>query len=261
MRAQTLLCAGLAIIAFSAAVPSAVAADASGTAIAVRQSTSANGPDGNRVLQTSAPVFSGDRIVTSSQGQAQIQFVDQTKLVVGPNSSLLIDQFVFAGKTADKVSINAVKGSLRFITGISPKKAYAIKTPTATIGVRGTQLDLSVVNGVTTFALFEGGARVCDNRGRCLDLRGNCEVAVIPAQNDIQHLSPGASTAQYLVANLPYLRSQSSLRPEFRVDASGCGLGRSQSITPSPSFAPTPSIPTPAAPPSDGGGGEGGNNL
>jgi hypothetical protein len=258
MRAQTLLGAGLAIAAITAvtAAPSVVAAEESGTAIAVRQSTSASGPDGNRVLQASAPVFSGDRIVTSSQGQAQIQFLDQTKLVVGPNSSLLIDQFVFAGTKANKVSISAVKGAFRFITGVSSKQAYSIKTPTATIGVRGTQFDVSVLNGVTSFALYEGGARVCDNRGRCLDLRGNCEVAVIPSQNDIQRLSRGIATTEYLAANLPFVRSQSSLLPAFRVDASGCGVGRTQSITPSPSFGSPP--PAPPAPPSDGDGGDGG---
>jgi hypothetical protein len=39
--------------------------------------------------------------------------------------------------TARNISINAVRGAFRFITGKSPKDAYSITTPTATIGVRG----------------------------------------------------------------------------------------------------------------------------
>jgi hypothetical protein len=51
---------------------------------------------------------------------------------------MIIDAFVFADdNTARNISINAVKGAFRFITGKSPKDVYSITTPTATIGVRG----------------------------------------------------------------------------------------------------------------------------
>jgi hypothetical protein len=67
-----------------------------------------------------------------------VKFRDETKLVVGPNSTMVIDAFVFSDQnTARQISINAVKGAFRFITGKSPKDVYSITTPTATIGVRG----------------------------------------------------------------------------------------------------------------------------
>ena len=67
----------------------------SGQALAVVQSTSASGPGGKRVLAATKPVFSGDRITTGKSGEVQIRFEDNTRLVVGPNSSVLIDKFVF----------------------------------------------------------------------------------------------------------------------------------------------------------------------
>jgi hypothetical protein len=113
-------------------------AQPSGVVLAVVQKSEADGTTGRRVLVTEAPVYSGDRIITGPTGEAQVKFRDETKLVVGPNSTMVIDAFVFSDQaTARQISINAVKGAFRFITGKSPKDVYSITTPTATIGVRG----------------------------------------------------------------------------------------------------------------------------
>jgi hypothetical protein len=114
------------------------AADPSGVVLAVVQQSEANGETGQRVLKPEAPVYAGDRIITGPIGEAQVRFRDNTRLVVGPNSTMVIDAFVFDDSdTARQISIEAVKGAFRFITGNSPKDAYTIKTPTSTIGVRG----------------------------------------------------------------------------------------------------------------------------
>ncbi len=110
----------------------------SGIVLAVVQHSEADGNTGKRVLQPEQPVYAGDRIVTGPVGQAQIRFRDNTKLVVGPNSMMVIDAFVFRDDdTAREISINAVRGAFRFITGNSPKDSYKVITPTSTIGVRG----------------------------------------------------------------------------------------------------------------------------
>jgi hypothetical protein len=123
------------------AVPPAAWADApvpSGSVVAVIQQANAVGsPTGKRMLDVAAPVYIGDQIQTGDIGEAQLRFRDSTKLVVGPNSNLVIDDFVYKNRgTAEDVSINAVRGTFRFITGSSPKNAYSLKTPVATIGVR-----------------------------------------------------------------------------------------------------------------------------
>ncbi len=125
-----------AVIAAVAFVPVAQA-QPDGIVVAVVQRTIIDAKTGRRVLVQSSPVYSGDRITTDNVGNTQIKFRDDTKLVVGPNSTLVIDAFVFSGDTARQVSISALKGAFRFISGKSPKDVYKITTPTATIGIRG----------------------------------------------------------------------------------------------------------------------------
>lgn len=136
MNRATRILLGAAITC--AAVVGTASAEPSGVVIAVVQQSEADGETGRRVLQPAAPVFSGDQILTGPIGEAQVKFRDNTKLVVGPNSKMVIDAFVFNNDdTARKISINAVRGAFRFISGKSPKDAYLITSPTATIGVRG----------------------------------------------------------------------------------------------------------------------------
>lgn len=126
-----------ALIAAFAFVPVAHA-QPDGFVVAAIQRAVKDAKTGQIVLGPSSPIYSGDRIVTDSVGNAQIKFRDDTKLVVGPNSALVIDAFIFnKNNSARKVSISALKGAFRFISGKSPKDVYRITTPTATIGIRG----------------------------------------------------------------------------------------------------------------------------
>ena len=129
---------GIAALAAALVVGPAVDAQPSGVVLAVVQQSEIDSATGRRVLVQEAAVFSGDRIITGPGGEAQVKFRDDTRLVVGPNSMMTIDAFVFNDDdTARQISINAVRGAFRFFTGNSPKDAYSITTPTATIGVRG----------------------------------------------------------------------------------------------------------------------------
>ncbi len=128
----------VAALAVALAWMPAAHAQPDGIVIAVVQQTIIDAKTGRRILLKSSPVYSGDRITTDNVGNTQIKFRDDTKLVVGPNSTLVIDAFVFSNNdTARQVSISAIKGAFRFISGKSPKDVYRITTPTATIGIRG----------------------------------------------------------------------------------------------------------------------------
>ena len=98
--------------------------------------------------------------------------------------------FVFSGGgKAKQVALNAVRGAFRFITGDSRKSAYTITTPTATIGVRGTQFDFTIDRrGQLNFALFEGQARICTHGGQCTLLSGMCSVAVVPRGGGLEQI-------------------------------------------------------------------------
>ena len=76
---------------------------------------------------------------------------DSTNLSLGPNSTLKLDRTVFDDEHSYRdISIRLTTGAFRFVTGHSDKAAYKIPTPLATIGVRGTILDILSQRGKTT---------------------------------------------------------------------------------------------------------------
>ena len=141
-----------------------------GTAVAVRQDASLVGATQVTLLQGS-DLFEGQTIKTGPVGEVQVIFADDTHLVVGPNSALIVEKYLMrADGTAGKFAVNALAGTFRFLTGNSEKSAYQIITPTGTLGVRGTKFDFTVdpQTGRTKVVLFEGQVlHVCPLQGLC----------------------------------------------------------------------------------------------
>jgi hypothetical protein len=99
---------------------------------------------------------------------------------MGPTSRVTLDQFVYAGEVnGQKMTVNLAKGIFRFTTGGLDKRAYTISTPTASIGVRGTVLDIGVTAGRTGVTLREGSAIVCARGGGCVELHQNGQTAQV----------------------------------------------------------------------------------
>ncbi len=111
-------------------------------------------------------VFANEEVKTGQDSAAKFVFSDETNLALGPTSTVKLDRFVYKGDTTyAKAVVNFAAGAFRFTTGGSEKKAYELKTTTATIGVRGTVFDVSVHAGVTNVTLIEGEIAICP-RGR-----------------------------------------------------------------------------------------------
>jgi hypothetical protein len=103
-----------------------------------------------------------DVIRTSADSDARFGLIDNTKLTLGPNSELKIDRAVYADESRYKqITIRLTEGAFRFVTGNSDKKSYRIETPSASIGVRGTILDIRISENQTLVALQDGKASVC----------------------------------------------------------------------------------------------------
>jgi len=78
-----------------------------------------------------------ERIDTSAEGSAQIVFNDTSTMTVGRNSSVVIDDFVYSGRGGSQ-GVSMAKGVMRFVGGgVSHQDGANVRTPTATIGVRG----------------------------------------------------------------------------------------------------------------------------
>lgn len=113
-----------------------------------------------RKIQVNDNIFFDEVLITQADSASKVQFTDGTQLTVGPNSHVTIDAFVYDPNAAQnsKMVVNATLGVARFVTGRMAHQAYQIKTPTATIGVRGTVLTVSVEEDGTTNAIVEDGS-------------------------------------------------------------------------------------------------------
>ena len=88
---------------------------------------------------------------------------------MGPDAKIVLDKFVYdASPSRGTISVNLAQGAFRFITGVAPKVSYEIKTPTASLGIRGTVFDVYVAeNGETAVLLHQGGIEICNAARSC----------------------------------------------------------------------------------------------
>jgi outer membrane immunogenic protein len=93
-------------------------------------------------LRLGDPVFANDVITTGADSSVRITFADRTNLALGPSSRATLDRFVFSGEQA--LTITATRGAFRFTSGGMNKTAYRVNTPTSTMGVRGTIVEVHV---------------------------------------------------------------------------------------------------------------------
>ena len=119
----------------------------------------------SRSLALGSGVIQNERIETSEDGSGQLLFVDQTTLSIAPRSDIVLDKYVYdPGDESGQVELTLTKGVLRLIGGrITKRNDGIIKTPAATIGVRGG-LALVVVEGSKT--------RVCHIAGEYTKVTG-----------------------------------------------------------------------------------------
>ena len=125
--------------------------------------------DGDKgiVVEKELDVFSYDTVKTGN-GKVGIEFIDATRVDVTQHSKLIIDEFVYdPNSKTGKLSLKASLGTVRYASGqIAKNSATNVKitTPTATIGVRGTDFTMTIdETGSSTIILLPS----CDTNGSC----------------------------------------------------------------------------------------------
>lgn len=131
---------------FSAAATTALAlvaspalADNVGNVGAVNQTAHGTPPGAaKRSLSVGLGVQRRERIETSPYGSAQIVFNDTSTMTVGRNSAVTVDDFVYSRGGGGQQGVSMAKGVMRFVGGgVSHEGGTRLRTPTASIGVRG----------------------------------------------------------------------------------------------------------------------------
>lgn len=210
VRRVTLL--GMLLAAFGA-MPALAAGEPIASAVGVRPSATGILAGVSVTLNAQDDLFEGQTIKTTGRGQVQIVFADDTRMVVGPGSTLVIQKILMRNNgTASNFAVSALGGTFRFISGKSNKSAYKIATPTATIGVRGTEFDFTVNNQETNVLLYQGSVTVCPNAGGCETVDKKCDVGVSEESN--ASVISGGNTNEF-----QYAQSQAGLQSQFRTSS------------------------------------------
>lgn len=194
-------------------------------------------------IKVGAKVFQGDSLVTGPNSAMRVELKDKSVLTVAPSSKLILSNFT--PKQAPQISV--AFGQIRAKVTKSEDKSIKllIKTPTATMGVRGTEFE-TIVNpetAATSTVTYEGNVAITkgENGPPVLDaiaqqamqetaaiaLAAN-PIVISPAQMGAiaaaqslvaeklngQELSPAQSAALNMVANMASNGQAMTLNPE-----------------------------------------------
>jgi len=140
VRVLRLLVLGLLL----AGASPAWAAQVAGTIVQLSGPLLAKKADGTaRILSIRSEVEGGDTLMTEKNTYAMVKFIDNSEITLKPNTTFKVEKFSYEADKpdGDSASFNLVKGGLRSVTGLLGKRnkeKFSMKTPSATIGIRGT---------------------------------------------------------------------------------------------------------------------------
>ncbi len=226
--------------------PGAVRAQNIGAVEEVRSEAFATAPSAARARVAMArQVVSNEAIETARDAAVGLRFIDQTVFRIGPDSAVMLDRYVFdGGRGSGDMALNLSRGAFRFISGSMPKAGIAVRTPTALIGVRGTDFLVRVTaTGATQVTVFEGSVTI-------EPLVGGAVLAVAPGQRgnvDDAGAAPRLEAAPPDESGAGFMGSDSLNR---QIGSSGPRFNQSPMLSlPPPVFVPPPTTPVPAPPP------------
>jgi hypothetical protein len=182
-------------------------------------------------VRRDVPIRSGDRIRTGRDGRVQLRFADGAQMSIQGGSEFRVDAYVF-DQDRQRSFFELIKGSIRVVSGRIGKRDpqdWRLTTPTATIGIRGTE--------------FTVDQTVCPASGCTEGLVAGLKVAVIAGRVAVTNLAgtvevpAGASLSLADVQTRPSpVPSQPAVTP---VRPSGRARAADSSVT-TPSAGPAP---------------------
>jgi hypothetical protein len=112
-------------------------------------------------------VYFRDTLQTSRDGALHVTFRDRTVLRLGSSATAVVDEFVYDPSGNGKLTASVSQGIARFVSGRLKGDQVAIRTPSATIGIRGTDFSVWVEqSGRTTVWVNDGAVTVTPQGGQ-----------------------------------------------------------------------------------------------
>ena len=114
----------------------------------------------NRRMKPGETLIFQQKVRTGVASAASLEFLDDSRLAIGANSEITLDEFVYQpNQGVARGSLKMVRGVLRFASALV-KLNLRVKTPSATIGIRGTVFDVLASARSTEVAVRQGSVVV-----------------------------------------------------------------------------------------------------
>ncbi len=163
-RAQHFLWTGWLALLVLCFMQSAMAANVVATVQFAKGNVTATQAGQARPLATDEDVLEGDHIDTADNGRVQMRFTDGGLVSLMPGSSFSVDSYLYGEEDDEENTavFGMLKGGLRTVTGAIGKvkhEQYELRTPVATLGIRGTEY-VAVLRPANTLRVHVGRGKV-----------------------------------------------------------------------------------------------------
>jgi len=130
----------VAVTSMMAAFQSGALAQQVGQATAIKNAAFQQPPaQAQAELKLQDAIIWKSTLSTPGNGALEVRFLDESRLSMGANSNMVIDEFTYAGPGGSgQQTLRLTKGLFRFVSGQTPKDKVRVETPAVSIGIRGT---------------------------------------------------------------------------------------------------------------------------
>jgi len=166
---------------------------------------------GTQPVSPGSEVYVNELVRTGISGKAELLFADRTNLAVGPVTTIRLDKFIYdPNGGSGNVVVNVSLGSFRFITGLQDPRSYEIRTPYATMGIRGTEfyvnitatgLTIQVKHGTVTVTTSTGTYTVDAGQQLTVGADGSVQASAIPPGQGDEFADLGPPTTNISLAD------------------------------------------------------------
>jgi hypothetical protein len=141
-----------------------------------------------RVLKVGAKIQLGDVVSTAKESRIALRMIDDAEFSLGERSNFVVEEYVLkAGGKDGGAGVRLLEGAVRAVSGKIAQldnHPFELRTPVATIGVRGTEFWGGMLDGVHQFALLSSsgtsitvtnrsGTTVIDRANEGVEVRSN----------------------------------------------------------------------------------------
>lgn len=157
-------CIGLFLLLLTVASPIVAAEIEAGKTLLTKGEVTSDRNNSTVTLKRRSIIYEKDQIRVGNDARAQFRMTDTAIISLQENSVLQIKKYQYKeGRNDNSALLELLQGGLRTITGAigkNNKKAYELRTPLATIGIRGTDYEVEIVTNGMFVAVWDGVIRI-----------------------------------------------------------------------------------------------------